>query len=143
MWGALIKVGARYAFFRRWKNTLILIGWVALCAVTVFLIDAKMYLSAGFIGVLATVVMFGLALHYVRERRALQERERLKREQAAKRAAAAEARSEKIDKMKTAAAEVAKGAVGGAAGFVNVAKTGISEARDRLGSWRKPESWRG
>ena len=140
MWGALISVGARYAFFRRWKNTFILVGGVLLCAITAFLIDAKMYLSAGFIGILAAAVMIGLAGHYLRERRAIRERERRKLEQAAKRAAASEARSERIDKVKATASGMAKGVSGSAAGFVNVAKTGFSGARDRLGSWRsKPD----
>lgn len=94
MWGALVSVGARYAFFRRWKNTIILVGGVLLCAITAFLIDAKMYLSASFIGILAAAVMLGLARHSLRERREVRERERRKLEQAAKRAAAAEARSE-------------------------------------------------
>ena len=151
MWGALIRVGARYAFFRRWKNTLILIGGVLLCAITAFLIDAKMYLSAFFIGVLAAAVMISLALHYLRERRAIRDRERQKAAQAVKRAAAAEARSEKIGRVKATAAGmakgmtgtaagIAKGVAGSAAGAVNVAKTRYSGARDRLGSWRsKPE----
>lgn len=137
MWGAIIRVGARYAFFRRWKNTIIFVGGVLLCAITAFLIDAKMYLSAGFIGILATAVMIWLAAHYLRERREIRERERQKLEQAAKRGAAAEARSEKINKVKTTAAEVAKGVRGRAAGLGNVAKTGFSGARDRFGSWRK------
>ena len=135
MWGALISVGARYAFFRRWKNTFIFVGGVLLCAVTAFLIDAKMYLSAGFIGILAAAVMLGFAAHYLRERREIQERERRKLEKSAKRAAASEARSERIDKVRTTAAEVAKGVGGRAAGFVNVAKPGFSGARDKLGSW--------
>lgn len=136
MWGALIRVGARYAFFRRWKNTFIFVGGVLLCALTAFLIDAKMYLSAGFIGILAAAVMLGLAGHYLRERREVRERERRKLERAAKRTAGAEARSERIHKIRTTAAGVAKGVSGSAAGFVNVAKTGFSGARNKLGSWR-------
>ena len=152
MWGALISFGARYAFFRKWKNTIILVVGVLLCALTSFLIDAKMWLSAFFIGILAVAVMISLAVHYLRERRALRGRERQKAEQAARRVAAAEARSEKIEKVKATAAGMAKGmtgtaagmakgVAGSAAGVVNVAKTGYSGARDRLGAWRnKPES---
>lgn len=69
MWGAIIRLGARYAFFRRWKNTLIFAGGILLCAITVFLIDAKMYYSAGFIGILAVAVMCWIAAHSLRERR--------------------------------------------------------------------------
>jgi hypothetical protein len=137
MWGAIIRVGARYAFFRRWKNTIIFIGTVLLCAITVFLVDAKMYLSASFIGILAAAAILWLAAHYLRERSEIRKRERRKLEQAAKREAAAEARGERIDKMKTTAAEMVKGT---AAGFVDVAKTGFSGARSKLGSWRnKPD----
>jgi hypothetical protein len=136
MWGALIRVGARYAFFRRWKNTIILVAGVLLCAITALLIDAKMYLSAGFIGILAVAVMLGLAAHYLRERREVRENERRKLEQAAKRAAAAEARSERMDKLRATATGVAKGVSGSAAGFVNVAKTGFSDTRDKFDSWR-------
>jgi hypothetical protein len=137
MWGALIKVGARYAFFRRWKNTLIFAGGVLLYAITAFLIDSEKYLSAGFVGSLAAVVLIWLAVHYLRERREIRERERRKQEEAAKRAAAADARSEKIKKAKTAVADVAKGVSGKAAGFASVAKTGLSGARDKFSSWRK------
>lgn len=141
MWGALIRVGARYAFFRRWKNTLILVGGMLLCAITAFLIDAKMYLSAGFVGILAATVMVGVVVHYFRERSEMRERERRKLEEAAKRAAAVEARIERIAKLRTTAAEVAKGVSGSAVGFVHVAKSGISEARGKLRSWRnKPQS---
>jgi hypothetical protein len=140
MWGALVRIGARYAFFRRWKNTIVFVGGVLLCALTAFLIDAKMYLSGGFIGVFAAGVMLWLASHYLRERREIRERERRKLEEAIKRAAAAKARSEKIDNARTAAAGVVKGVSSSAAGFVNVAQTGFSGARDRLDAWRnKPE----
>ncbi|MGB9367814.1 MAG: hypothetical protein WCE79_17560 [Xanthobacteraceae bacterium] len=137
MWGAVIRIGARYAFFRRWKNTIILVGAILLCGVTVFLVDAKMYLSAGFVGALAAIVMFGVASHYIRERREVRERELQKREQAAKRAAAAVARGETINKAKASAVNVAKGVGDGAAGLAGAAKTGFSSARDKLGSWRR------
>ena len=137
MWGAVIRIGARYAFFRRWKNTIILVGAIVLCGVTVFLIDAKMYLSAGFVGALAAVVVLGIAAHYFRERRELRERELRKREQDAKRAAAAAARNEKIDKVKASATGMAKGVGEGAVGLISTAKTGLSSARDQLGAWRR------
>jgi hypothetical protein len=143
MWGAVIRIGARYAFFRRWKNTIILVGGILLCGVTVFLIDARMYLSAGFVGALTAVVMFGIAAHYLRERRErreLRERELRKREQEAKRAATAAARNEKIEKAKASATGVAKGVGEGAVGLMGAARTGLSSARDKLGSWRsKPD----
>jgi hypothetical protein len=141
MWGAIIRVGARYAFFRRWKNTFILVGAILLCGITVFLVDAKMYLSAGFVGAVAAIVMFGVAAHYIRERRELRERELQEREQTAKRAAAAAARSEKIDKAKASVVSAARGVGAGAAGLADTAKTGLSSARDKLGAWRgKPDN---
>src|SRR2546430_9216457 len=75
MWGAIIRVGARYAFFRRWKNTIILAGGILLCGVTIFLVDAKLYLSAGFVGIIVAAGMLWIAAHYVRERRAIRGRE--------------------------------------------------------------------
>lgn len=136
MWGAIIRIGARYAFFRRWKNTFILIGAILLCGITVFLIDAKMYLSAGFAGALAALVVFGVGVHYLQERREIRAREQQKHEQAVKRAAAAAARGEAIDKAKASVAGMAKGVSDGAAGLAGVAKTGFFSARDRLGSLR-------
>ena len=136
MWGALFNLGARYAFFRRWKNAIVFAGGVLLCAVAAFLIDAEKYLSAGFIGVLAAALLLSFAAHYLREQRAIRERERQKREKIAKRAAAAGARSEKIERVKATAAGVAKGVSGRATSFANVAKTGFAGARDKLGSWR-------
>jgi len=136
MWGAIIRVGARYAFFRRWKNTIILAGGILLCGVTIFLVDAKLYLSAGLVGIIVAAVMLWIAAHYVRERRAIREREVRQREEASKREAAAAARSEKIDKVKASAAGVAKGVSESAVGLVGAARTGISSARERVGSWR-------
>lgn len=136
MWGVLIRLGARYAFFRRWKNTFVIGGLIFLCAITAILIDARMYLSAGLLGVLAVAALFALAMYYLRERRESRERERRKLEESARRAAAAEARSEKFEKVKASASEMAKNMGSSAADLAGVAKSGFSDARDRLSSWR-------
>jgi hypothetical protein len=80
MWAALIRVGARYAFFRRWKNTIFFVGAMTLCGIAALLIDTRMYLSAGFVGVFAVGSAIVIAGHYLRQRREEQERERRKRQ---------------------------------------------------------------
>ena len=139
MWGAMIRLGARYAFFRRWKNTIALCGAALLCATTAVFVDAKMDLTAGIVGILAAVALIALAIHYIRERHETRERERRQLGLAARRAATAEARNEKIEKVKTSAAEMAKGVSTGAAGLMGAAKAGFSDARDRVSSWRNKD----
>ena len=107
-----------------------------LCALTAIFVDAKMYLTAGFVGVLAAAALIAFATHYFQVRRANRVRERKKLEDVARRAAAAEVRSEKVEKMRASATEMAKNVSSGAAGLVDVAKTGLSDAGGRISSWR-------
>jgi hypothetical protein len=68
------------------------------------------------------------------------ERERRHLEKAQKRAATAEARSEKIKKAKVAVTEAAKGVGGAAAGLVDATKTGVHGVGGRLKFWRSKDS---
>ena len=155
MWGALISFGSRYAFFRRWRNVIAFSGAALLCAIAAILVDAKMYLSAGVIGILGLAALALFVAQLFRGRRETRERERRKLAEAVQRAAAAQARAEMMDKAKTSVSDAAR-TVGSrtadaartmgsrtadAAGAVSsraadVTKTGFAAARDSLSSWR-------
>ena len=113
MLGASITVGARFAsqyyFRRRWTRYLTIACAVVLCILTALLVDAKLYWTAGIAGACAAAVLIALAVQYLQASRHKAEHERQQREAAARRAAAAEARTEKLDKARASAAELAKG----------------------------------
>jgi hypothetical protein len=165
MWAVLIRLGSRYAFFRRWKSIITFGSIALLCAIAAILIDAKMYLSAGVIGFVGLTALALIVTQFFRQRQYEKDRERRKLEQVAQRAVAAQIRSERVDKAKATFADAAtssaasvagmartgaagaaatfagaaKSATSGAASVADLAKTGISGARDRLGSWRKKD----
>jgi hypothetical protein len=139
MWGILIKLGSRYAFFRRWRNTLIGCGIAALCVVTALLYDAKMYLSAGIFGLLAAAALFTFVVQYFYGRRVKREIERRKIEEAERRAAALAIRREKVGRAKESIVGAARGLGDSAVGMAGIARTGFSGARERFGAWRRKE----
>ena len=137
MWGALVRNLVLFVLTRRGKKVIAFVGAMLLCFVTALLIDSRLYLTAAFTGVLAAAALIAFLVQHLRQRFEKRERVRQGVAAAARRAAAAEARSEKIDKAKTAVAEAATGVSSSAAQVVDVAKTGLTGARDRLSSWRR------
>src|SRR5882724_9114311 len=115
MWGVLLRLGSRYAFFRRWKKVILFSGMMLLCIIAALLIDAKMYLSAGLICFLVAVALVFFLVQLFQGRRAGRERERRKLAEVARRAAAAQARSEKFDRAKATFADAARTATSSAA----------------------------
>jgi hypothetical protein len=136
MWGALIKQIFAYLITRRGKKALAFVGTMLLCFLTAWLIDLRLYLSAAFAGVLAAAALYAFLVQGFRQRRDKRERERKNLEKAEKRAATAQARSEKINKAKVAVAEAAKGVSSAAADFVDATKTGVRGVGGRLRFWR-------
>src|SRR5215207_183684 len=102
MWGVILRIGTRYVFFRRWRNVLILSGALLLCAMAALLLDSKMYLSAGVVGVVGALALITFPLQYLRVRHENKERERRNEVAAAQRAEAARIRSEQIGRAKVA-----------------------------------------
>jgi Flp pilus assembly protein TadB len=86
--GELVSLGSRYAFYRSWRNVLALSGVVVLCAAAAVLVDLKMYLSAGVVGVVGVAGLFFFVAQVFRVRRKKKEHERRKAEEAAHRAIA-------------------------------------------------------
>ena len=133
MWPALVRQVAFYFLTRRGKTVFAVIGVLLLCFITAILLDARMFLTAGFVGSV-TVAFVGWRAMTILPRRAKQrERARLEAERAAQRAAAAEARGQKFDQAKSAVAGAARSATASAA---DLAKAGFSGARERVGAWR-------
>ncbi len=139
MWTALVRQIVVFLITSRGKRVIAFAGAMLLCFITALLIDSRMYLTAGFTGVLATAALVAFVVQYSRQRTEQRERVRQDAEEAVRRAAAAQARSEKIDKAKSTVADAARTATGSAADIADLAKTGIAGARDRLSSWRTKE----
>src|SRR4051794_13777018 len=95
MWAVLLRIGSRYAFFRRWRNVMILSGALALCAIGALLLDTKMYLSAAVVGLVGVILLITFPWQYFRVRRENRERERRNVEEAG--AEAARIRDVQID----------------------------------------------
>jgi hypothetical protein len=101
MWGALIKQIFAYLITRRGKKALAFVGTMLLCFLTAWLIDLRLYLSAAFAGVLAAAALYAFLVQGFRQRRDKRERERKNFLKAKKRAATAQARSEKSTKPRS------------------------------------------
>jgi hypothetical protein len=129
----LIKI---FRLTTRQRNQLAFGGTILLCFLTVLLIDLQLYLSAGFTGVVAIVGLCALLMRSFRQRKDTRERGRNISLKAEKRAAVAEARSEKINRTKAAVVEAAKGLRSVAADFVDATKTRVRGVRGRLRFWR-------
>ena len=123
--GSVIKQIFAYLITRRGKKALAFVGTMLLCFLTAWLIDLRLYLSAAFAGVLAAAALYAFLVQGFRQRRDKRERERKHFLKAEKRAATAQARSEKINKAKVAVAEAAKGVGSAAADFFDATKTGV------------------
>ncbi len=139
MWTALVRQIFFFIVTRRGKRIIAFIGAMLLCFITALLIDSKMYLTAGFTGLLAVAALAAFVFQYFRQRTEKRARERQNAEEAVRRTAAAQARSEKFGKAKSTVADAARAATDSAANIADLAKTGISGARDRLSSWRTKE----
>jgi hypothetical protein len=128
MWGALARQLFAYVLTRRGKKVLAFVGTMLLCFVTALLLDLKLYLTAGFTGLLTLVTLIAWLVQGFKQRRGDRLRERQDAEDAVRRAAAAQARGETIGKAKSTVA-----------GAVGVAKSGLAGARDTitLRRWRR------
>jgi hypothetical protein len=133
MWPVLVRQVAFYLLTRRGKTVFAVVGALLLCFITVILLDARVHLTAGFMGAVTLAFIGWRAMTILPRRAKERERARLETERTAQRAAASEARSQKFDQAKSAVAGAAKTATAGAAGF---AKAGISGAREKVGGWR-------
>ena len=104
---------------------------VLLCVIATILVDAGMYLSAGFIGFLgaAGLVLFGV--HLLRDLR--EARERKQELAAAERRA--QARSERMDRAKATVADTARSATSRAAKVAGRAKAKVFGAFKRARFW--------
>jgi len=117
---------------RRWKSTIVLAFGVLLCAIATILVDARMYLSAGFFGFLGVAGLVWFVVPLLRAHRENRERERQRLASGERRVAAAQARSEKIDKAKATVADAARIATRSAARVADVAKAVVAGAYQRV-----------
>ncbi len=137
MWGALVRQLVAYVLTRRGKKVIAFVGTMLLLFVTALLLDTQLYLTAGFTGLLAAATVLSWAVNNIRQRHRDRERERLQLEEALRRAAAAAARGEKMDKARSTFTGAARTVTGGAANVVGAARSGISATRDKLKFWKR------
>jgi hypothetical protein len=140
MWRAMVRTILAFAFTMFGKKVIALGGAILLLFATALLIDLKMYVSAALAGVLALAALIGFFIQYRRQIVANRERARRQEEEAIRRAAAAEARSDKVDRAKTKVTDTVKGMSAGAADMAGAAKAGLAGARSRLHGWRRGTS---
>jgi membrane protein implicated in regulation of membrane protease activity len=126
-----------FAFSMFGKKVIALGGAALLLFVTALLIDFHLYISAGLAGTLSFVALVAFVVQYFRQKRAERERQEREAEEATRRAAAAQTRSEKMQKAKATVSDTVKGMATGAAGMVDTAKVGMTNARNRVDGWRK------
>lgn len=136
MWKIFIRSAIAFAFSIFGKTIIAFLIAIILCLATALLVDFRLYSSAGVTGALTVAALVIFVIQYFRQRKIRRERVRRQTEDAIKRAAAAQARSEKMDKAKAAVSDTVKGMASGAASAVNAAKTGLTGARESL-PWRK------
>jgi Ca2+/Na+ antiporter len=132
MWRAGIRAAMTFAFTIFGRKVIALAGTIILLFATAILLDLKMYISAGLAGVLAFAALIAFFIQYRRQIKANRIRARRQEEAAQKRAAAAQARNQKMDKAKAAVSDTVRGMASGAAGVVGAAKAGFVDARDRF-----------
>jgi membrane protein implicated in regulation of membrane protease activity len=123
-----------FAFSMFGKKVIAAVGAVLLLFATALLLDFHLYTSAGLAGVLSVVALIAFVVQYFRQRKVDREKKQRQAEEAVRRAAAAEARSQKMGKAKSAVSDTVRGMTGSAA---DMAKTGFNGARDRVQGWRK------
>jgi membrane protein implicated in regulation of membrane protease activity len=129
-----IRSGMVFIFSVFGKKVIALAGAILLFFVTALLIDFHLYASAGLAGVLSALALVLFVVQYFRQIKERRERERRRTEDTARRAAAADARGQKMDKAKSVVSDTVRGMTGSAA---DMAKTGFNGARDRVQGWRK------
>ncbi len=136
MWGALARQLFAYVLTRRGKRVLAFVGLMLLCFITALLIDTRLYLTAGFTGLLTVMTLFAWLASNIKQKRRDRVRERQDAEDAVRRAAVAQARGETIGKAKSTVAGAARTMTSGAVG---AAKSGLAGARDTitLRRWRR------
>jgi hypothetical protein len=110
---------------------------VLMCLATAFLVDLRLYLSAGVTGALTVAALVVFTIQYIRQQKIKRERARRQAEEAIRRAAAAQARNDKMGKAKAAVSDTVRGVASGAAGVVGAARAGFVDARDRFPGRRK------
>jgi hypothetical protein len=144
MWGALVRQFLAFVLTQRGKRVVAFIGVMLLCFATTLLLDLKLYLTAGFTGLLAGVALIAwLRAHWtvIANRRAREQRRvehAIHRAQA--KAQARKARAEKIDKARAAFSGAARSVHSRATGFAGAAKTRFSGLRENLKGRRpRPE----
>jgi uncharacterized membrane protein YccC len=137
MWTALVRQLMVFLFTRRGRRIVAFVGVLLLFFITALLIDSRMNLTAAFTGAVSVASLIAFVVSHFRYRTRQRDRERRDVEQATRRAAAAQARSERIDKARSTLSGAAKTASHRAAGVAGLAKTGLGEARDRLRFWRR------
>jgi hypothetical protein len=129
-----IRSAAAFAFSIFGKTIIAFVLAVLLCLATALLVDLRLYLSAGVTGALAAVSLVVFIVQYIRQQKVKRERARRAADEAIRRAAAAQARNQKMDRAKAAVSDTVKGMASGAA---DAAKSGYSGARGRIDGWRK------
>jgi hypothetical protein len=97
---------------------------------TALLVDLRIYLSAGVTGALTVAALVVFVIQYIRQQKIKRERARQQAEEAIRRAAAVQARNEKVGKAKAAVSDTVRGMASGAAGVVGAAKAGVRRLRD-------------
>ena len=134
MWKVFIRAGMTFALSVFGRTVIALAALVLLLFAAAILIDLKMYVSAALACVLSSIALVVYAIQYRRQLIAKRERARLKLEAAERRAAAAEARNNRVDRAKSAVSETVKGMTNGAS---DIAKTSFAGARERVQGWRR------
>lgn len=134
MWRLGLRAAMTFAFSIFGRKVIALAGTVILLFATAVLLDLKMYISAGLAGLLALAALVAFFIQYRRQLKANRIRARRQEEAARKRAAATDARNEKLGRAKIRVTDTVKGMTAGAA---DAAKFGFAGARDRVQGWRK------
>jgi hypothetical protein len=129
-----LRAAMTFAFSIFGRKVIALVALVLLLFAATVLYDLKMYVSAGLAGVLSVVALIAFGIQYRRQVIANRLRATRQAEAAQRRAAAVEARTEKMDRAKATVKDTVKGMTTGAA---DVAKTGFAGARDRVQGWRR------
>jgi hypothetical protein len=127
MWGPIVRP------FGRALNYIAFSVAVLVCAIATILVDARMYLSAGFFGLLGATGLVLFGVHLLRDLR--EARERKRELEAAERRS--QARSERIDRAKATVADAARTATSSAAKVAGRAKAKVAGAFKRARFWER------
>jgi|ERR1700687_5647486 len=131
------RSAAAFAFSIFGKTIIAFLIAILLCLATALLVDLRMYLSAGVTGTLTLAALVVFVIQFIRQKKIKRERARRQAEEAIRRAAAAQARNQKMEKAKSAVSDTVRGMASGAAGVVGAAKAGFVDARDRFPGRRR------